>query len=122
MSGRRFQVLILFIPLLLPLKLNYRADRQHLRELERLRTIYIPELLLRLHTLLLESRQYIPENVRHALNLVNIVADERYGVYQAFGAGEEGRLERYLLDVHAALGMGVEGGGSDVLRVVRVRT
>ncbi|KZV71461.1 hypothetical protein PENSPDRAFT_630135 [Peniophora sp. CONT] len=97
-------------------------DRQHLRELERLRAIYIPELLLRLHTLLLESRQYIPENVRHALNLVNIVADERYGVYQAFGAGEEGRLERYLLDVHSALGMGVEGGGSDVLRVVRVRT
>ena len=93
------------------------SDRQHVREMERIRQIYVPELLFRLHALLLESRQYIPENVKHALNLVNIVADERYGVYPTFGS--EGRLERYLAGVHDALRVGVEGGGSDVLRVVK---
>ena len=38
------------------------ADRRT-RELVRIRQIYIPELIIRLHFILFESRQYIPQYV-----------------------------------------------------------
>ncbi|VDB98104.1 unnamed protein product [Peniophora sp. CBMAI 1063] len=95
-------------------------DRQHLLALHRLRLLYIPSLLTRLHTTLLASRPYIPENVKHALQLANVVADERYGIYLLLSE-MDGALEAYLDGVGECLRVGVEGGGGDVLRVVRAR-
>lgn len=115
----------------------FAADRRA-RELARIRLLFVPELILRLHTLLISSRMHIPEcvsflflrepirpnpvlyprNVRRALRLVNIVADSRYMLYTEF-AGENGRrLKEYLGAVRTAVLVGLEHGGSDPFRAV----
>jgi len=91
------------------------ADRRA-RELARIRQLFVPELILRLHTLLVSSRTHIPNNVRHALHLANIVADSRYMLFTEF-AGENGRrLKEYLAAVRTAVLAGLEHGGSDPFR------
>jgi nuclear pore complex protein Nup107 len=113
------------------------ADRRT-RELARIRQLFVPELILRLHTLLVSSRTHIPEcassfffrapprpnpvclhsNVRGALRLTNVVADSRYMLYTEF-AGENGRrLKEYLAAVRTAVLAGLEHGGSDPFRAV----
>lgn len=118
------------------------ADRRA-RELARIRQLFIPELILRLHGLLVSSRTHIPEcvllfpphsrvlianhhffpflcssNVRHALLLANVVADSRYMLFTEF-AGENGRrLREYLAAVRTAVLAGLEHGGSDPFRAV----
>ncbi|KAH9971849.1 nuclear pore protein 84/107 [Lactifluus volemus] len=93
------------------------TDRRS-RELTRIRQLFIPELILRLHTLLLSSRTHIPDNVRHALSLANTVADSRYMLFTEF-AGENGRrLKEYLAAVRTAMLAGLEHGGSDPFRAV----
>ena len=119
------------------------ADRRT-RELARIRQLFIPELILRLHGLLVSSRTHIPEyvlvflssfarphsnfslsflfrpfsNVRHALLLANVVADSRYMLFTEF-AGENGRkLKEYLAVVRTAVLAGLEHGGSDPFRTV----
>jgi nuclear pore complex protein Nup107 len=118
-----------------------KQDRRRERELDRIRRIYIPELILRLHNVLLDSRHRIPEYVcylqfkkphahtgggyrsmRHVLDLVNIVADARYGLHEVFGATEEGGgrpLGTYLDAVRRAMLTRVEFGGSDPFRDVK---
>ncbi|KAH9989542.1 107-domain-containing protein [Russula vinacea] len=88
------------------------------RELARIRQLFIPELILRLHGLLVSSRTHIPDNVRHALLLANVVADSRYMLFTEF-AGENGRrLREYLAAVRTAVLAGLEHGGSDPFRAV----
>jgi len=83
------------------------GDRRR-RELIRIRQIYIPELIIRLHALLFTSRQWIPENLERAILLANIVADSRYKLYEDF-VNEEGRkLADYLGAVRQAILAGVE--------------
>lgn len=66
----------------------------------RVRRLFIPELVIRLHSLLYASRKWFPEyvklhpllcntythfrNLKRALNLANIVADSRYRLYDDF--------------------------------------
>ena len=113
-----------------------------MRELARIRQVFVTELILRLHTLLVSSRIHIPEcvlyplssypiraliptylflfirNVRHTLCLANIVADSRYMLFTEF-SGENGRrLKEYLAAVRTAVLAGLEHGGSDPFRVV----
>ena len=116
-------------------------DRRR-RELIRIRQIYVPELIIRLHSLLFTSRQWIPEyvpssftsslssstfqthhklptrNLKCALELANIVADSRYKLYEDF-VNENGRkLGDYLGAVRQAVLGGLESGGSDPFRVL----
>ena len=58
--------------------------------------------------------------MKRALQLVNIVADSRYRLYDDFkGVGEGGRsLSDYLGVVRQAVLGGLENGGSDPFRVV----
>ncbi|KAN0138564.1 Nuclear pore protein 84/107 [Lactarius tabidus] len=94
------------------------ATDRRARELARIRQLFVPELILRLHTLLISSRTHVPENVRRALRLVNVVADSRYMLYTEF-AGENGRrLKEYLAAVRTAVLAGLEHGGSDPFRAV----
>ncbi|KAH9075675.1 107-domain-containing protein [Lactarius deliciosus] len=94
------------------------ATDRRARELGRIRQLFIPELILRLHTLLVSSRTHIPENVRRALRLTNVVADSRYMLYTEF-AGENGRrLKEYLAAIRTAVLAGLEHGGSDPFRAV----
>ncbi|TFK71838.1 hypothetical protein BDN72DRAFT_816969 [Pluteus cervinus] len=94
------------------------GDRRR-RELIRIRQIFIPELILRLHVLLFTSRHRIPENLKKAIDLVNVIADSRYKLYEDF-VGQEGRkLSDYLSAVKDAMVGGVEGGGSDPFRILQ---
>ncbi|KAI0073069.1 hypothetical protein K474DRAFT_1711028 [Panus rudis PR-1116 ss-1] len=95
---------------------NVRDRRQ--RELVRIRQIYIPVLILRLHNILYDSRRKIPENLKHALLLANIVADARYRLYDDFVPQEGRKLGDYLQAVRKAISAGLEGGGSDPFRVL----
>jgi len=93
------------------------TDRR-VRELARIRQLFVPELILRLHALLISSRTHLPDNVRHALCLANIVADSRYMLFTEF-SGENGRrLKEYLAVLRTAVLAGLEHGGSDPFRVV----
>ncbi|OCH90763.1 nuclear pore protein 84/107 [Obba rivulosa] len=93
------------------------GDRRRL-ELIRTRQIYIPELVIRLHSLLVASRSKIPENLKHALQLANVVADSRYKLYEDFINQDGRRLGDYLGAVRQAILAGLEGGGSDPFRIV----
>ncbi|KAI0723479.1 nuclear pore protein 84/107 [Earliella scabrosa] len=90
------------------------------RDLARIRQIFVPELILRVHTVLVNSRRWIPENVKHALALVNVVADSRYRLYDDFSNQDGRRLGDYLGAVRQAVLAGLEGGGSDPFRVLAV--
>ncbi|KAG5649869.1 hypothetical protein H0H81_001706 [Sphagnurus paluster] len=95
------------------------GDRRR-RELIRIRQMYIPELIIRLHSLLVVSRHHIPENLKRALQLANTVADSRYKLYEDFVNEEGRRLGDYLGAVRQAILAGLENGGSDPFRVVAV--
>ena len=111
------------------------GDRR-LRELTRIRQIYVPELVLRLHVLLLESRAQIPQcvappsplfsprltrcpprvaacrNAARALALATLVADSRYRLYEDFALNGHS-LAVYLGAVRTAVLAALEHGGSD---------
>ncbi|KAJ8594203.1 hypothetical protein M405DRAFT_760907 [Rhizopogon salebrosus TDB-379] len=88
------------------------------RELMRCRQIYIPELILRLHVMLYASREHVPENLKRALELANIVADSRYKLYDDFLQADGRRLGEYLNAVRQATIAGLEGGGSDPFKII----
>ncbi|RKP01737.1 hypothetical protein CXG81DRAFT_25577 [Caulochytrium protostelioides] len=67
------------------------------RELERLRTLYMPHVVLSLQQILYETRDVLPENLDHSVRVVNLVASEEYGLYHAFLAAD--RLEHLLASV-----------------------
>jgi len=87
-------------------------------ELIRIRQIYIPELILRLHNMLFTSRQLIPENLKRAVQLINVVADSRYRLYDDFKGVGGKSVSDYLGAVRQAILGGLESGGSDPFRVV----
>lgn len=97
---------------------HLQGDRRR-RDLIRIRQIYIPELVLRLHSLLVSAR-HIPHHayLKRALELANIVADSRYRTYEDFVDQDSRRLGDYLVAVRGAILDGLEGGGSDPLRVL----
>ena len=59
-------------------------------------------------------------NLKHTLDLANIVADSRYRLYDDFANVPQRKLSDYLLAVRQAILGGLEGGGSDPFRVVTV--
>ncbi|KAG5640987.1 hypothetical protein DXG03_006451, partial [Asterophora parasitica] len=83
------------------------GDRRR-RELIRIRQMYIPEFIIRLHSLLVASRAHIPENLKRALELANIVADSRYKLYEDFVNEDGRRLGDYLGAVRQAILDGLE--------------
>ncbi|TFK38561.1 nuclear pore protein 84/107 [Crucibulum laeve] len=91
---------------------------QRRRELIRIRQIYIPEIIIRMHSHLVASRHLIPDNLKRSLELVNIVADSRYKLYEDFVPENGKRLQDYLTAVRQAVLAGIEGGGSDPFRVI----
>ncbi len=110
---------------------------QRTKDLIRIRQIYIPELIIRLHYLLFNSRQLFPEyvlsflplspakpflirNMKQTLELVNIVADSRYKLYSDFANEDGRRLGDYLAAVRQGVLGGLEGGGSDPFRVLTI--
>ena len=54
------------------------------RELRRIRQIFIPDLVLRLHDLLFAHREAFPRLLQQAMDLTKIVADEDNHIYEEF--------------------------------------
>ncbi|THU96793.1 hypothetical protein K435DRAFT_754578 [Dendrothele bispora CBS 962.96] len=88
------------------------------RALIRIRQIYVPELIIRLHFILLNSRHRFPENLKTAMKLANIVADSRYKLYEDFVNQTGRRLGDYLEAVRQGMLAGLEKGGSDPFRAI----
>ncbi|EST08662.1 Nuclear pore protein [Kalmanozyma brasiliensis GHG001] len=82
------------------------------RELFDIRQTYIPEIVFRLHDMLVESASVIPTNLNMALRLSEIVADERHKIYLEFIRGNgQNLLQDYLLRVREASLLLLENGG-----------
>ncbi|KAG1774056.1 hypothetical protein EV702DRAFT_1128128 [Suillus placidus] len=62
------------------------------------------------------SREHVPENLKRALELANIVADSMYKLYDDFL--HLNRLGEYLDAVSRATIAGLEGGGSDPFKII----
>jgi nuclear pore complex protein Nup107 len=111
------------------------GDRRR-REFIRVRQIFIPELVIRLHNILYESRTRAPKcvertqprfvlcltcfcrNLTRCFELANIVADSKHKLYEDFAGGSGVRLREYLGNVRQAVLGGLEGGGSDPFRIL----
>ncbi|KAI8325119.1 nuclear pore protein 84/107 [Martensiomyces pterosporus] len=78
------------------------ADSQQPRivELLRLRELYIPETVFRLHSILFDTREPLPHNLQRSLDLAQLVADESLGIYhemvKASPSHPRGRLAAFM--------------------------
>lgn len=72
--------------------------------MRRIRQIFIPDLVMRLHGLLMTHRPAFPVLLQKSLDLTKTVASEEYGVYAEFLGLENdtGRLVAYLEKVREA--------------------
>ncbi|KDQ10751.1 hypothetical protein BOTBODRAFT_115291 [Botryobasidium botryosum FD-172 SS1] len=87
-------------------------DERRDRELIRIRQIYVPELVLRLHQELFMSRTAIPSNLKLVMEFATVVADQRYEVYRDFVNEERNRIDEYLGALRVA-GLAALDSGSD---------
>ncbi|KZV90878.1 hypothetical protein EXIGLDRAFT_676668 [Exidia glandulosa HHB12029] len=103
---------------LMPLNDDEPVNKRR-EELNVVRQIYVPELVIRLHAALMESRRIVPRNVRLALELANVVADARHHIAEEFYAGERNRLPDYLSAVRVAAIEGMAlGNCADPFKIV----
>ncbi|KAJ2159003.1 Nucleoporin nup84 [Coemansia sp. RSA 552] len=78
------------------------GDSEPLRaeELARLRELYIPESVFRLHSILFDTRDALPQNLKRSLDLAQLVADESLGIYRqlakASSSHPHGRLPAFM--------------------------
>ncbi|ORY33501.1 putative nuclear pore complex protein [Naematelia encephala] len=95
---------------------------QRRKELGAIRQIFIPDLVLRLHTLLMSHASRFPQLKQQALDLTKVVAAEENHIYEEFfGWGQEqgaGRLVVYLEKVREAglEALKTESGSAFVVR------
>ncbi len=91
------------------------AGSQRRKELRRIRQIFIPDLILRLHNLLMSQRHHFPALLQQALDLTKIVAAEENHVYEEFLGRDENpyRLIAYLERMREASLAALEGGSGN---------
>lgn len=82
------------------------------QQLQLIRRRYIPEIVLSLHWMLVDTSQVVKENLAHALALPNLVADERLRLYVEFLAPDmdQSPLRRYLRQVREAALLALDRG------------
>ncbi|KAH7106400.1 nuclear pore protein 84/107 [Auriculariales sp. MPI-PUGE-AT-0066] len=83
-------------------------------ELDLVRQLYIPEIIIRLHAALIDSGNIAIKNIRLALELANVVADSRYSLADEFfgSRSQRNRLQDYLAAVRTATIKGMELSGT----------
>lgn len=64
------------------------------------------------------SEYLLYRNLRKVTELVNIVADSRYRLYDDFVDDKSERLSKYLAAVQQAIMKGLEGGGAHPFRII----
>lgn len=100
-------------------KMLLTPGSQRKKELRRIRQIFVPDLVMRLHKRLVDDRHRFPQLLQEALDLTKIVASEEYHVYEEF-LGRDNRpyrLYSYLDHVREASMFALEGGSTDPFRV-----
>lgn len=97
--------------------LRFPATGARRKELRRIRQIFIPDLVLRLHHRLVDNRGTLPDArlLQRALDLTKLVAAEEYHVYDEFLGRDQNpfRLVAYLEQVREASLAALEDGGTD---------
>lgn len=91
------------------------ADVVRLKELQRIRKTFIPELAMRLTRQLIDARIYVPNAITMVTQLANLVADGKDKLHLDFVYGGNNRIAEYLLLVREAILVGMENGSSDPL-------
>ncbi|KAN0063900.1 Nucleoporin nup84 [Thecaphora frezii] len=88
------------------LKLDFAVEdvdaERRLDELDRIRHIYIPETVFRLHEMLVQSAEVMRHHLGAAIKLSELVADERYKIYLDFITRDRNLLRDYLARVRQA--------------------
>ncbi|UZJ51384.1 hypothetical protein CBS101457_000704 [Exobasidium rhododendri] len=74
---------------------NIHMERRRM-ELSKIRQMYIPELVLRLHFMLYEVRDVLPQYLTNAILLPDLIADESHKLYLDFVTHDQNRLQEYL--------------------------
>ncbi|QRV95712.1 nuclear pore complex protein [Ceratobasidium sp. AG-Ba] len=103
------------------LELEYADPNERRRERveqQRIRQIYVPEMVLQLHNQLYASRDLFPANLRRALQLPNIVADSRFGIFKDFVSRDGNRMPEYLRCVREASIAVLKNGITDPVQAV----
>ncbi|KAG9125019.1 Nucleoporin nup84 [Ceratobasidium sp. 392] len=75
-------------------------------------------MVLQLHHHLYESRETFPANLRRVLQLPNIVADSRYGIFKDFISTSGNRMPEYLRCVREASIAVLKNGVTDPVQAV----
>ncbi|KAJ2646378.1 Nucleoporin nup84 [Coemansia sp. RSA 1287] len=57
-------------------------DGEDCTELQKLRLLYVPEVVFRLHGVLYETRDFVPQNLARSLELAQMVAGDGLGIYR----------------------------------------
>ncbi|KAJ2798254.1 Nucleoporin nup84 [Coemansia guatemalensis] len=74
--------------------------QERMEELVRLRELYIPETVFRLHSILFDTRDAVPQNLKRSLDLAQLVADESLGIYRQLAKPSplhpQGRLSAFM--------------------------
>lgn len=103
--------------------LDYPSDRsaystQRRKELKRIRQIFIPDLVMRVHERLMAYHTRFPQLLQAALDLCSLVADEKHKVYSEFIGRDQDtyRLTNYLDHVREASMAALAGGSADPFR------
>ncbi|CAG7850613.1 SubName: Full=Related to nucleoporin {ECO:0000313/EMBL:CCA72167.1} [Serendipita indica DSM 11827] len=73
------------------------ADVVRLKELQRIRKTFIPELAMRLTRQLIDARIYVPNAITMVTQLANLVADGKDKLHLDFVYGGNNRIAEYLL-------------------------
>lgn len=92
---------------------QYAAQRR--KELQRIRQIFVPYLVLRLHQMLVQYSDRTPRFLQDALEMASLVAAEDWRVYDEFVAA--GSLERYLERMREASMLALKRGSTDTFAV-----
>lgn len=93
-------------------------NRTRRQELRRIRQIFVPDLVMRLHTLLVEHHTRFPQLLQAALDMCVLVASQEHGVYEEFIGrdADASRLVAYLDHVREASMSALAAGSADPFR------
>ncbi|RSH80942.1 Nucleoporin nup84 [Apiotrichum porosum] len=99
---------------------TYSSQRR--KELARIRQIFVPDLVLRLHNRLVDNRELFPALLQRALDMTKLVAAEDYHVYEEFLGSDDKpyRLVAYLDRVREASMAALQSGSPDPFKAVAV--
>ena len=97
-------------------------DEKRSAELRRIRQIFVPDLTLALHNLLMSHHRTHPPFLQRALNLSMVVAAQENHVYEEFFGRNGGpyRLIGYLDKIREASLAALEGGSGSAFNIASV--